>query len=511
MSKKTINAFKQLFSKVSSKYPSIGECCSRTVEGLNKKPDDFRKKLVEVEGRLAQIIEADQTGSKSIDLEDNDLIELLTFISKNRPKVPEYECTPPLVAGDLSFEDIAGQTETKGKLMVSYIYPFQYPNLFKTLSKGTLLYGVPGTGKSLIARASVNEIEDAAFFNVSPANIRGKYEGETEKNIEKVFECARYYIEDESNEAKFAIIFFDEFDAIASDRADNPSMQRTVNMLLQMMDGIASSPNVSVLAATNYPKMLDDAILRRFTTRVFVDLPDQEAREYIIRDVLSSTFSNPNFSNEMKRNQVKPKEEVDEETGEVTYFYSNDTNYMINIETNAGTSLEVVSEGSLLSRKTEKTKIFDGQSITRLVEYFGPTKDGRDIIELTQKGTIVGEDDPRLSKPHIFGYSPSDIKKIMDIAISNASMRALSGYAIPKRFTIPGTDEKNLWWVFTVKSVSKIPEAKKISEMDRDEREKLVTFDIRYSDIEEAIRTYPSTVDNKKYLNLLKYSHQLLE
>lgn len=186
----------------------------------------------------------------------------------------------------LFFSGVAGMNREKKLFKTSLVYPLIYPNLYPKASKGILLYGPPGTGKTYIAKAAVNELQKqdksvgVLFFAPSPGELKGKYVGETEKRIEEIFNCAsRAACESElgcHDKKKYqAIIFMDEFDAIAQDRSDDPTglAANSVNTLLQMMDGINSKPNVAVIAATNFPWKLDGAVLRRFDTQILIGLP----------------------------------------------------------------------------------------------------------------------------------------------------------------------------------------------------------------------------------------------
>ena len=186
----------------------------------------------------------------------------------------------------LFFKDVVGLESQKEQIRSSFIFPLLYPNLYPKVSKGLLLYGPPGTGKTFIVKSAVTELQLIAknkigvlYFAPSPGDLKGKYVGETEKNIEKYFECAsRAACElDEACKGKkkhLAVIFMDEMDAIAPNRETDTTGLATnsVNTLLQMMDGINSKPNVSVIAATNYPWNLDAAIIRRFDTQIFIDV-----------------------------------------------------------------------------------------------------------------------------------------------------------------------------------------------------------------------------------------------
>ena len=183
-----------------------------------------------------------------------------------------------------SFEDIAGLEDVKEAVMYKAIYPHRYPELYEKLRKrsggGILLYGLPGTGKTLIAEAIAHET-GASFFPVKCSDLGSKWFGETEQNIRDVFEAAR--------EAKNAVIFFDEIEAYASNRRENSAMERSIPEFLAQMQGVGDSNNqerILVIGATNKPWRLDGAFLRpgRFDDKIYVPLPDEKARRKIIDD-----------------------------------------------------------------------------------------------------------------------------------------------------------------------------------------------------------------------------------
>lgn len=183
-----------------------------------------------------------------------------------------------------SFEDIAGLEDVKEAVMYKAIYPHRYPELYEKLRKrsggGILLYGLPGTGKTLIAEAIAHET-GASFFSVKCSDLGSKWFGETEQNIRDVFEAAR--------EAKNAVIFFDEIEAYASNRRDNSAMERSIPEFLAQMQGVGDSnreERILVIGATNKPWRLDGAFLRpgRFDDKIYVPLPDGKARRKIIDD-----------------------------------------------------------------------------------------------------------------------------------------------------------------------------------------------------------------------------------
>jgi hypothetical protein len=391
--------------------------------------------------------------------------QLIDFIAGLNVASESFACKDPLGPGDMKFSDIAGQEEVKNQLKINYILPAIYKRLFPAIGKGILFYGPPGTGKTALARAATAEIQGAAFFAPGPGELKGKYEGETEKNIAATFACAEQILDD--GQYDFSIIFFDEFDSIAGKRGDDPGMTRSVNALLQAMDGIKTVSNVSVVGATNYPDSLDDAVLRRFDTRIFIDLPDPEAREYIIRAGLAEAYGDPNSSLRDRRNDIRS----------ANGKFNLTAKYMENIKT-YGVPNEITDD-----------------FIKKLVERFGPLPNGVAIMNTISSGGKVEDDDSRLGDPkHIFGYSPSDISKIIGMGVKYAAARALTGEA---KIGIFGTQEYNVVVLSNGKPVS-----------DVKEKDRIINFIIYQKDILAAIDGFPSTIDNYKYLRVLKYAKQ---
>lgn len=388
------------------------------------------------------------------------------------------ECKPPLSPGDLDFSSIAGLSDTKEIFRSNYINPFVYPALFPKPAKGVLLYGVPGTGKTLLARAASAEIPGLAFFAPSPGELRNMYEGGTEKAIKLVFDCADQYVRTTPG-VEFAIIFFDEFDSIAGKRGEDRSMRISVNALLQAMDGISSSPRVSVIAATNYPSSIDDAVMRRFTQSIFVDLPDAEAIEYLIRDALAAAYNTPGLR--------PPAIPAEDSTAMIVQG-----DYLDNI-TRMGLQFN--------PRGGDENPVTD-QYIMDLVNRFGPTTEGKNIIQKLRKNpSSVSDDDSKLDSPvHLFGYSPSDIRKIIELAVTYASTRAVMGLAELRE--IQRGDGG--YWISTPYEVEG---SRYITDLTSpDDRKRVVNFDIRRSDVERALKNYASTVDNHRYVEVLKHS-----
>lgn len=190
-------------------------------------------------------------------------------------------------APDVTFDDVAGMQEVKEVVRDKVIYPRVYPHLFKTFRKkaggGILLYGLPGTGKTMIAKAIARET-GAKFFTVKPSDLLSKWFGNSEKNVRKLFATAKA----ENN----AVIFFDEIEGFAASRdGGNDSMNRVVGELLTQMQGVTDDDEdnrILLIAATNRPWDIDSAFLRpgRFDERIYVPLPDFEARKVIIHNAV---------------------------------------------------------------------------------------------------------------------------------------------------------------------------------------------------------------------------------
>ncbi len=183
----------------------------------------------------------------------------------------------------VKWNDIGGLSEVKGRLQEAVEWPLKYPEVFKKIKvegpKGILLFGPPGCGKTLLAKAVATESE-ANFIAVRGPELISKWVGESEKGIRKIFSKAR--------QVAPAIIFFDEIDSIAPKRGQESGVkvtERMVNQLLTEMDGVESLERVIVIAATNRPDILDEALLRpgRFDVIVEIPLPDKESRLDILK------------------------------------------------------------------------------------------------------------------------------------------------------------------------------------------------------------------------------------
>lgn len=180
----------------------------------------------------------------------------------------------------IKFSDVAGLEDVKKAITIRMINPIKYPDKYKMYGKktggGVLLYGPPGTGKTMIAKAIANEV-GAKFYAVKGSDIVSKWVGDSEKNINSLFQ--------EANKQDRAIIFIDEMDSLIGRRGLDTHNDKRVNEFLQQIDGFAGrNPNLLLLGATNRPWDIDSAAMRsgRFSQKIYLPLPDAPARKFMI-------------------------------------------------------------------------------------------------------------------------------------------------------------------------------------------------------------------------------------
>ncbi len=182
----------------------------------------------------------------------------------------------------VKWSDIGGLDDVKQKIKEAVEWPLKDPESFKkfgiTPAKGILLHGLPGTGKTLIAKAVANEA-DANFIAVKGPELVSKWVGESEKHVRDIFKKAR--------QVAPSIIFFDEFDSISKVRGSclTDSTERMVNQLLTELDGIEDLEKVAIIAATNRPELVDEALLRpgRIGLKIETPIPDKQSRVEIFK------------------------------------------------------------------------------------------------------------------------------------------------------------------------------------------------------------------------------------
>ena len=183
----------------------------------------------------------------------------------------------------VTWADIGGLDEVKKELHEAVELPLEDPGSFTRLGikppRGVLLFGAPGTGKTLLARAIATESK-ANFISIKGPEIMSKWVGESEKAVRMIFKKAK--------QVSPSIVFLDELDAIAPKRGghfDSGATERVVNQLLTSMDGLEDLENVMVIAATNRPDIVDPALLRpgRFDKLILIPVPDEASRMKILQ------------------------------------------------------------------------------------------------------------------------------------------------------------------------------------------------------------------------------------
>ncbi len=198
------------------------------------------------------------------------------FALKEKPVKDSLEGVPRV-----AYEDIGGLDEQVKKVREMVELPMRHPELFQKLGvvppKGILMHGPPGTGKTLLAKAVANEAQ-VHFISVSAPEVMGKFVGEAEERVRKIFK--------EAEDNAPSIIFIDEMDSIAAKRDEvvGEVERRVVAQLLSLMDGLSARGDVIVMAATNRVNSIDEALRRpgRFDREIEFGIPDKKARKQIL-------------------------------------------------------------------------------------------------------------------------------------------------------------------------------------------------------------------------------------
>ncbi|MDI9643974.1 MAG: CDC48 family AAA ATPase [Candidatus Verstraetearchaeota archaeon] len=228
--------------------------------------------LVPILGEALRLVVA------SIQPEPSGFVTEETEVVVKEEPVKEVDTSRPKV----SYEDIGGLEDAKEKIREMIELPMRHPELFKHLGieppKGILMYGPPGCGKTLLAKAVANE-SGANFISINGPEIMSKFYGESEQKLREIFE--------EAEKNAPSIIFIDEIDSIAPKREEvtGEVERRVVAQLLSLMDGLKSRGQVIVIAATNRPDAIDPALRRpgRFDRELAISMPDKKARQEILQ------------------------------------------------------------------------------------------------------------------------------------------------------------------------------------------------------------------------------------
>ncbi len=186
---------------------------------------------------------------------------------------------------NVKWEDIAGLQFAKKTIKEIIIWPLLRPDIFNGIRrppKGLLLFGPPGTGKTMIAKAIASE-SNSKFFNISASSLMSKWIGESEKLVRTLFALASYY--------QPSVVFIDEIDSILTARSENEceASRRLKTEFLVQLDGAGTNQDdrILIIGATNRPQEIDDAFIRRLAKRLYIPLPDFDSRMQLIKTVIN--------------------------------------------------------------------------------------------------------------------------------------------------------------------------------------------------------------------------------
>jgi transitional endoplasmic reticulum ATPase len=244
----------------------------------------IQKLALKIEKKKAKSKKQSKKAKENNDDEQDEVQEIDPVTGEAKPVK-----TPKTYKAKIKFDDIAGLEEAKEAFKEKVILPFEHPEIYEKFGKkaggGILLYGLPGTGKTMFAEATSNEL-NATFIPVKCSDIKSKWYGESEQKVKAIFAKAK--------KSKKAIIFFDEFEAIGAKRTDdgNNGNNDLVPEILAEMQGVGSSRSdstIMIIAATNKPWAIDSAFMRpgRFDEKIYIPLPDMVARKKLFEIQLS--------------------------------------------------------------------------------------------------------------------------------------------------------------------------------------------------------------------------------
>ncbi|MFX1314557.1 MAG: AAA family ATPase [Promethearchaeota archaeon] len=260
-----------------NKNPQMRTLCQKNIEEYVERAKILKSQLSGTRPRRVS-----PAGRPAISKEDEAKADLSTVSSEEQELIDMISGTIVTESPNVKWKDIAGLEHVKQALREAIVLPIAKPELFKGARRpwsGILLFGPPGCGKTLLAKAAATECK-ATFFSASSADLLSKWLGESEKLISALFKVARLKAP--------SLIFMDEIDSVATKRGEGSESggeRRVKTQLLSEIQGLKSTHDqpLLVLGATNRPWDIDNAMLSRFEKRVHVPLPDLKARAGIFK------------------------------------------------------------------------------------------------------------------------------------------------------------------------------------------------------------------------------------
>jgi SpoVK/Ycf46/Vps4 family AAA+-type ATPase len=478
------NIFNTLITEYKNEYKVPSDLKNKTSYSI----DDKKRIISENEKLSSQILDKIEksnitnTNSKKSDLDES--------VDEYKPKDTSKI--------NVTFKSIKGNEKAKKTLQESYIKPFYYTKLFPIKTKGIILYGPPGTGKTLLAKACARELKNRVhFFSESATTMTSSYKGRSSKMISRLFSDAKALAESNDNNKNRSIIFLDEFDAIARSR-DQGGSTEIVTTLLQEMDGFGDNSSVSVIAATNYPWTIDDAILSRFTSKIFCDLPSHDAVVGIMQHHMAKNLFIPRLVCGMNK---QCNTNNSERQGFLSLLQQQ-------IQKSCGINLKIKCEPDCKNKSAEEKYeyfycIFDKKQLQEIATQLVTTKETYEYINRLQKKDEIEIDMSKLN----FGRSGRDISRIIDKAINLAAEDAL---------------KRNIWYDTDIKMSDKdcresktiiisivnnddgnLTKNKIITELKDEHKTRCYNFIICPNHIQQAINEVNSSLNSKLYLELL--------
>jgi len=303
-----------------------------------------------------------------------------TFDIKKSYKTKEFSRYEVTKSPEVSFNDIGGLKEVKQELIKSIILPMVNPDDYTKYGEGSrriLLYGAPGCGKTMCAKALASALPNCEFVKVGAGELFSMWLGESEKNVRMVFKAANAKLEEGEND--YGVIFFDEIDALAQERGmytgSSGAPERVTGQLLDLLEGFhALHPHLTVIGATNRLYLIDSAFRARFDKIIEVSAPDKEAA-YSIAAIYAKKIPIDRYLIKEKGGEEEARSYLVRKM--VDYMYSD--NY---VETEIG--------------RIKRADTITGRFIAQIFNYARDKALEERTLLMLKKGTISNEDMKRM-------------------------------------------------------------------------------------------------------------------